>query len=342
MKISHLRQETVNKRKKSYITEDYFNHERAMMMRYERMQSKKQKKKKWWKTFLLLLFLLLIFVTGYFYFQYMSGITHSKQKLDGEKTVYTFNGERDENGATNILLIGSDARGKEKSRADTIMVAHYHPDKKTFKLTSIMRDTYVDIPGNGKNKINSAFAIGGPELLRQTIKENFDLDLQYYTIVDFQGFVQLIDVAFPDGVKVNVEKKMSEGIDVTLKPGVQKLDGTHLLGYVRFRQDAIGDFGRVERQQETMQTIASELTRLQTIPKLPKLIGVVTPFVNTNLTATDMMSIGTDFVTKQGSIKTQRIPMEGTFIDKRISGVGAVLSIDFEQNKTAIKQFLRQ
>lgn len=60
-----------------------------------------------------------------------------------------------------------------------------------------MRDCYVDIPGHGKNKINSAFAFGGPELLRQTIKENFDLDLQYYSIVDFQGFVQLVDEAFP-------------------------------------------------------------------------------------------------------------------------------------------------
>jgi polyisoprenyl-teichoic acid--peptidoglycan teichoic acid transferase len=310
------------------------------MMRYDRMQSKKQKRKKRRKTFLLVLLLILIAVVGYFYFQYQSGVNHSQKKLEGKKVVYTFNGERDENGATNILLIGSDARGNENSRADTIMIAHYHPDKKTFKLTSIMRDTYVDIPGHGKNKINSTFALGGPELLRQTIKENFDLDLQYYTIVDFQGFIQLIDVAFPEGVEVNVEKKMSEGIDVTLEPGIQRLDGTHLLGFVRFRHDAIGDFGRVKRQQETMQNIASELTSLQTIPKLPKLIGVVTPFVNTNLGVTDMISMGTDFVTKEGSIETLRIPVEGSYVDKRIAGVGAVLSIDFDQNKTSINQFL--
>lgn len=311
-------------------------------MRYERIHSKKQKKKKKWKTVFLLFLTLLIGVAGYSFYQYKQGVSESEQKLEVEKEVYTFNGERDQYGGTNILLIGSDARGNEKSRADTIMIAHYHSDKKTFKLTSIMRDTYVDIPGHGKNKINSAFAFGGPELLRQTIKENFDLDLQYYSIVDFQGFVQLIDEAFPEGVEVNVEKRMSEGIDVTLEPGVQKLDGEHLLGYVRFRQDAVGDFGRVERQQETMKNIAGELTSLQTIPKLPKLIGVVTPFVNTNLEATDMIGIGTDFITKQGSLDTLRIPVEGSYQDKRISGVGAVLSIDFEQNKTAINQFLSQ
>ncbi|MDV2887733.1 LCP family protein, partial [Alkalihalophilus pseudofirmus] len=97
----------------------------------------------------------------------------------------------------------SDAWGKEKSRSDTIMIAHFNEDKGTLKLTSIMRDCYVEIPGYGKHKINSAFARGGPELVSQTIKQNFDIDLQYYAIVDFQGFEQLVDEAFPDGVKIN-------------------------------------------------------------------------------------------------------------------------------------------
>lgn len=310
------------------------------MMRYERIHSKNQKKKRKWKTVLLLFCISIIGVALYSYNQYRQGVSESQSKLETEKVVYTFNGEKDQYGGTNILLIGSDARADEKSRADTIMIAHYHSDNKTFKLTSIMRDTYVDIPGKGKNKINAAFAFGGPELLRQTIKENFNLDLQYYSIVDFQGFVQLINVAFPEGVEVTVEKKMSEGIGVTLEPGVHQLDGEHLLGYVRFRQDAVGDFGRVERQQETMKNIASELASLQTIPKLPRLVGIVTPFVNTNLDATDMISIGTDYVTKKGSIETLRIPVEGSYVNKRISGVGAVLSINFDQNKTAIDQFL--
>lgn len=87
------------------------------------------------------------------------------------------------------------------------MIAHYNEDKGTYKLTSIMRDSYVDIPGHGSHKINQAFRLGGPELMRKTIKENFDIDLQYFTIVDFEGFVQLIDEAFPNGVEINVEKK---------------------------------------------------------------------------------------------------------------------------------------
>jgi polyisoprenyl-teichoic acid--peptidoglycan teichoic acid transferase len=310
-------------------------------MRYEKYQIKRRKKSKWKKV--LTLFLVLIFgVAAYVYFQYQQGVSQSKEKANVEKVEYVFNGERDQYGGTNILLIGSDARGKEKSRSDTIMIAHYHPDKKTFKLTSIMRDSYVDIPGHGKNKINTAFAFGGPELLRQTIKENFDLDLQYYTIIDFQGFIHLIDEAFPEGVEIDVEKRMSENIDVTLEPGLQRLNGEQLLGYVRFRQDAIGDFGRVERQQKVIQVLGRELTNIQTIPKMPKLIGVVTPFVNTNMGTTDIISIGTDYLTKEGTIETLRIPVDESYQNKRISGVGAVLSLDFERNKAALKAFLEK
>ncbi len=311
-------------------------------MRYERNHSIKRKRKKRRRAVLAFFLVLLLGIAVYFYFQFRQGVLESQKKSQVEKAEYQFNGKRDQFGETNILLIGSDARGKEPSRADTIMIAHYHPDKKTFKLTSIMRDCYVDIPGHGKNKINSAFAFGGPELLRQTIKENFDLDLQYYSIVDFQGFVQLVDEAFPEGVEIDVEKKMSEYIDVTLDPGVQKLDGEHLLGYVRFRHDAIGDFGRVERQQKVVKVLADQFTSIGTIPKIPKLIGVVTPFVNTNLATTDMFGIGKDFLTKKGTIETLRIPIDGSYVDKRISGIGLVLSLDFEKNKQAINEFLQK
>jgi LCP family protein required for cell wall assembly len=203
-----------------------------------------------------------------------------------------------------------------------------------------MRDMYVDIPGHGQNRINSALAYGGPELLRQTIKENFDIDIKYYSIVDFEGFVHLIDEAFPRGVEIDVEKRMSANIGVTLEPGLQRLDGEHLLGYVRFRQDAVGDFGRVERQQKVMKEVAGQFTSLQTITKLPKLIGVVTPFVNTNMDTGDILYIGKDFLSKDNrNVETLRVPVDGTFENQRINGA-AVLGIDKEANKAAIHEFL--
>lgn len=310
-------------------------------MRYERSQRKKKKRRTRWSGIIFLLFLLIAALAVYSYFQYRAGVSDSEKASKQNKQVYEFHGKRDRNGATNILLLGSDARGKETSRADTIMIASYNPDTGSYKLTSIMRDTYVTIPGHGDNKINSAFALGGPELLRQTIKENFQVDLQYYAIVDFEGFVRLVDEAFPEGVEVNVEKRMSENIGVTLEPGLQRLDGKHLLGYVRFRHDAVGDFGRVERQQNVIKEVGKQFASFQTLPKLPKLIGVVMPFVNTNMDTGDILFMGKGFLSKDNrNIDTMRIPVEGSYENQRVEGAGAVLAIDFEENRRALQEFL--
>ena len=100
-------------------------------------------------------------------------------------------------GEINILLIGSDARPDEKGLSDTLMIAHYNQKTNRVKLASIMRDTYVEIPDYGKQKINAAFAFGGPELVRKTIKQNFDIDINYYAVVDFNGFSKIVDLSSP-------------------------------------------------------------------------------------------------------------------------------------------------
>ncbi|WP_066368022.1 LCP family protein [Neobacillus fumarioli] len=310
---------------------------------------RKKQRSKW--RFILPVFLILMAAAfGLAYFQYKQGVNQSLKKIEKEKTPlaanipkieYKFSGQKDQYGDTNILLLGSDARNKdEASRSDTIMIVHYNEDKGTFKLTSIMRDSYVDIPGHGKHKINAAFAYGGPDLLRKTIKQNFGIDLQYYAIIDFQGFVQLIDEAFPNGVEINVEKKMSKNIYMTLEPGLQRLNGTQLLGYVRFRHDAIGDFGRVQRQQMAVNAIKEQLSGFQTIAKLPKLIGVVSPYVNTNIHPSDALFIGKSFLNKNGKMETLRIPVENSFTEPIIKGEGQVLELDVEKNREALRQFI--
>ncbi len=314
-------------------------------MRYEKHhQDKKVKKKKKGRRLrklVLVLFMLILAVFGYSYIQYRQGISNSSDQANTDQEVYEFNGDQDQYGGTNILLIGSDSRGEEGARSDTIMVAQYHPDKHSYKLISIMRDTYVDIPDYGKNKINTAFALGGPELLRRTIKENFNIDTKYYAIIDFDGFKHLIDEAFPKGVEIDVEKAMSAYIDVPLEPGLQRLNGEELLSYVRFRHDAMGDFDRVQRQQKAMKEVASQFASLQTISKLPKLVGVMKPFVNTNMNTTDIIYIGKDYLSKDNrNIDTFRIPVEGEFEPQRIEGIGEVLRVDIDANTEAVGEFL--
>lgn len=314
-------------------------------MRYDKHQHEKilnrKRKKRKLKVTVLVLFFLMLLSFAYTFFQYQLGIKNSKEKATIEQEEFEFNGEKDQYGGTNILIIGSDSRGEESARSDTIMVAQYHPDKHSYKLISIMRDTYVEIPQHGKNKINAAFALGGPELLRQTIKENFNIDTKYYAIIDFDGFVHLIDEAFPEGVEIEVEKEMSAFIGVTLEPGLQRLDGKHLLGYVRFRHDAMGDFNRVNRQQKAMKEVASQFASIQTLPKLPKLVGVMKPFVNTNMNTSDIIYIGKDYISKDNrDIDTLRVPIDGGFAPERINGIGEVLSIDTTANTEAIDEFL--
>ncbi|MDZ5470242.1 LCP family protein [Bacillus sp. 31A1R] len=310
-------------------------------MRSERQEYQKQKKKnRKWKRFFTTIFILFAAVFAYGFYQYKQGVSQSTERANVQKVDYEFNGDVDQEGGTNILLLGSDSRGEEKARADTIMVARYHPDNGTYKLISFMRDTYLEIPGYGQGRINTAFLKGGPELVRETLKANFGLDLQYYAIVDFEGFVQLVDEAFPEGLEIDVEKRMSKNIGVTLEPGLQRLDGKHLLGYVRFRQDAVGDFGRVERQQKVVKKIAEELTSIQSVPKLPKLVGVVTPFVNTNMDAADMVFIGKDFITSGNrEISSLRVPVDGAWQNANINGA-SVLAIDVQKNREAIQGFI--
>ncbi|RDU35516.1 LytR family transcriptional regulator [Neobacillus piezotolerans] len=312
-------------------------------MRYEQRQQRRRKKSVW-KPILGIIALLILSIGAYSYFQYKQGVKQSEKVIgDKKKQEYTFSGQKDQYGGTNILLLGIDKDGGRNSRSDSIMIAHYNQGKGTYKLTSIMRDSYVDIPGHGKHKINAAFAMGGPELLRKTIKENFDLDIQYYAIIDFQGFVQVIDEAFPEGVEINVEKEMSEYIGVRLEPGLQRLDGEHLLGYARFRHDAVGDFGRVERQQKVVSKVASDLSSVEMVPKLPKLVGIVVPFVNTNMSTGDMLFMAKGFIGKgKEDIQTFRIPVKNGYSDARVSGEGAVLKIDVQKNREALHQFITE
>ena len=307
---------------------------------YQKTRKKRRRLRKG-RVFLVFLLMVLIVGAAYIYFQYKQGVKQSEEQGAINKVNYKFNGKEDATGGTNVLLLGSDARKEDdKFRTDTIMIAQYHPDKGTYKIISLMRDMYVDIPGNGQGRINSAFTIGGPELLRQTIKENFDIDLQYYAIVNFKGFEALIDEAFPEGVEMDVEKRMSTNIGVTLEPGLQHLNGKQLLGYVRFRHDAISDFGRVERQQKTLKALATQISSVQTVAKLPKLAGVIIPYINTSMDTGDIIYIGKDLITnKNTEIESLRVPVDGSYQDMRVNGA-AVLSVDIEQNKQEIESFL--
>ncbi len=165
------------------------------------------------------------------------------------------------------------ARSKdENGRSDSLLVAQYNQKTQQAKLISIMRDSYVDIPGYGMNKINAAYSYGGVDLLNQTLKENFKFEAPYYASITFQDFIDCVNELFPGGVKIDAEKSLDlDG--VYINKGEQVMDGNTLLQYARFREDKEGDFERIRRQQQVIKAISQQLKDVTSIFKLPKAVG---------------------------------------------------------------------
>ena len=170
-----------------------------------------------------------------------------------------------------FLLVGSDSReGLSKAeqkrlgtgssagqRTDTIMIVYSPPGGQPV-LISIPRDSYLPIPGHGSNKINAAYAFGGPELLTQTVEQNTGLRVDGYLEIGFGGFVNIIDAL--GGIEMCLPKAIKDrDAHIDLPKGCQTLSGVNALGYVRMRKaDPRGDLGRVERQREMLAAIAKK------------------------------------------------------------------------------------
>ena len=150
---------------------------------------------------------------GYVYFK-LNGIHDSSV----DKNILGGSDYKTENGITNILLIGTDGRpGEKNSRSDSMMILTIDGKNKSLKLTSLARDTYVDIPGHGKQKLTHAYVYGQESLLIDTIEKNFELDIQDYATVNFYSFMDIVDTL--GGVQVDVQdgeiKEMNKFIPET-------------------------------------------------------------------------------------------------------------------------------
>ncbi len=210
----------------------------------------------------------------------------------------------------NILVMGVDWNGDDAeryvgTRSDTMMVVSLDPDKNKVSIVSIPRDSRVLIPrGHGVNKINSAHALGGPDLAVRTVKENFNIPIDNYAVVDTRGLTELFSLLGP--FKVMVEKEMhyhdkTAHLDIDLMPGEQELQAKELVGYLRFRHDAMADIGRMERQQWFLRQALDKVKDPSILLKAPQLIKVGYNSINTDLSLDEIASIfsfGKDLKTK--------------------------------------------
>lgn len=167
----------------------------------------------------------------------------------------------------NFLILGSDHRGNTDAsdkRSDTLMMVRLDPKSKTISMLSFPRDLYVNIPGHGQSKINDAYALGGPDLTLQTVKELTGLDTNFLVTVDFIGFRGIVDTL--GGVYVDVDRhyfndnsggEIFSAIDV--QSGYQRLDGRDALAYARYRHGD-SDFHRIARQQQLLGALKKQIS----------------------------------------------------------------------------------
>ncbi|MHB8106857.1 MAG: LCP family protein [Candidatus Cryosericum sp.] len=247
----------------------------------------------------------------------------------------------------NILLLGADSRTKDDpGRTDTIMLVRLDPVTKHVLLLSLPRDTRVTIPGHGVNKLNEAsggyYRDGGTKLLVDTITTDLlpGLHIDYTVKTDFAGFAAIIDAL--GGVTIDVEERMYyKAVDVfiDLKPGVQHLDGKHALEYVRFRMDAVGDFGtwsgedhgRVERQKKFVAALVDQTKNVRTLFRLPAIIRAVQAAVKTDMPFSVMARIGMTY--KDVAAKNvESVPFPG--IPKYVDGISYVIPYTSVLRKT--------
>lgn len=195
-------------------------------------------------------------------------------------------------GRQNILLMGVDSNGSNAdpfkgTRSDSMIVLSVDPFSKTANAVSIPRDSKVFIAeGHGLDKINAAHAFGGPELTVKTIEQNFGIKLTHYIVIDHNGIKDLVKAI--GGVPVYVEKRMhyrdrSAGLNIDLYPGYQMLNPEQAEGYVRFRHDAIGDIGRIKRQQWFIRGLVKRLQSPDMLIKIPELIQVASKYIRTDM-----------------------------------------------------------
>ncbi|MDD5015558.1 MAG: LCP family protein [Atribacterota bacterium] len=238
----------------------------------------------------------------------------------------------------NILIVGCDEI-ENNGRADTIVLLSVSPKTKDVLILSIPRDTRVEIPERGMDKINHAYAFGGEKLVSRTVSLFLDVPIHFYAIADFNGFVNIIDEL--GGVEIDVEKEMhyvdkAGGLDINLYPGKQILDGEKSLQYIRFRHDKLGDLGRIKRQQKLALAVIEKMMNFDSITKLPQISEEMKGYIETDIKVQDAIALANLFKgINQEEFKIETIQARPIYIE----GI-SYLEPDLEEVRRRVKSLI--
>lgn len=236
----------------------------------------------------------------------------------------------------NMAILGVDESSEDTGRSDAIMIGTLDPIHKKLKITSIMRDTYVSIPGHGHDKINHAYSYGGPELTIKTLNQNFGLNITDYVKVNFKELVQVVDAL--NGVDIELSQEELNSLTEHLKSaynligsdpkavklnsdGTYHLDGYQALGYCRIRNTSHSDFDRTSRHRKVLNEMFNKVSAAG--PKeLVSMSKKLLPYVETSLSNKQILTLAANVLSiDTTTIEQERFPKDEYCNDAKINDI---------------------
>ena len=250
----------------------------------------------------------------------------------------------------NILLLGVDENPEDQSdgRSDTNLLLSVDSKSKTMRLVSFLRDSYLEIPKHGKDKLNTAYENGGVALTMATLENNYRVNIDKFVSTNFNNFAAIVDKMGGLDVPMTAEAcaQSNANIGTHLKAGTNHLNGKQALYYARIRNawDKFGhdDYGRTGRQRQVIELMIQKMKSMNVLQS-SKIMYDYLPLVKTNLTDSDLAYLGAVVAPSLSSYKTQtqQMPAPNTFDDQQdIKGVGKVVTLDLEKNCEILRRFL--
>lgn len=243
----------------------------------------------------------------------------------------------------NILLVGQDRREESRARSDSMILCSFLPESGTIVFTSFLRDLYVQIPGYEDNRLNAAYAFGGTQLLKQTLQENFQIEIDGCIEADFSQFPQIIDAL--GGVSISLRQDEAETINQTvagdLSEGTHLLTGEQALAYSRIRKlDGDGDFSRSLRQRKLLTSLLNSYRSADVLTILSAVADTL-PMISTDLSKRQILKLCMKLfpLLEDPRISSQRIPSDGTYSYERIRDM-EVLTADLDTLRQQLHQSL--
>ena len=244
----------------------------------------------------------------------------------------------------NILLIGQDRRKGDgaRKRSDSMIVATIDLTTNEIKLTSLMRDMYIPVPGYGYGMINATYLNGGMALLNETIEQNFGITIDGNVEVDFDRFVKLMDLVGPIEIDLNKEEVeyLNKGNGWNLKVGNNTMTSEQVLAYARTRYVGRSDWERTDRQRSVVTKIFNKL-RTSDLQTLFNFANKAFPLFKTDLSNTEILRyVYTVISNKMTITQSKRIPVDGTYTQEIKEETLQVLVPKLEPNAQALQKFV--